>query len=60
MKRTVGWLKKELEKFPEQCLCFAYEGEVSGIVINYERSLKQGFIHLREDGVEKETETVEE
>lgn len=31
--RTVKWLREELAKFPDDALCFAYEGEVTGIVI---------------------------
>lgn len=31
--RTVGWLKKELEGIKDDVLCYAYEGEVTGIVL---------------------------
>ena len=36
--RTVAWLRAELAKFPDDALCFAYEGEVCGIVIEPPRS----------------------
>lgn len=31
--RTVAWLIAELKKFPPDAVCFAYEGECTGIVI---------------------------
>jgi len=48
--RKVGWLKKELEKFPDDADCYAYEGEVIGIVVckkenDYE---ELGVIHCSE------------
>ena len=33
---TVKELKEELDKFPDDALCYAYEGEVTGLVINYD------------------------
>lgn len=33
--RTVAWLKAELAKFPDDAVCFAYEGEVTGLVIEF-------------------------
>jgi len=48
--RTVKWLKNELSKFPDEAVCFAYEGEVSGIVIEDPRGPKfpQGIIYCSE------------
>ena len=57
--RSVAWLKKELEKFPDDAMCFAYEGEVTGIIIepSDERMRRQGVIYCSErDDEEKETE----
>jgi len=31
--RTVKWLIEELEKFPDDAVCHAYEGEMTGLVI---------------------------
>jgi hypothetical protein len=54
--RTVAWLKAELSKFRDDAVCFAYEGEVRGIVIepplgaNGRRDiLRQGCIYCSED-----------
>ena len=33
--RTVKSLIEELKKFPDDAQCFAYEGEVSGLVITH-------------------------
>lgn len=44
--RTVKELKQELDKFPEDALCFAYDGEASGISIKEGR--KYGFIYVSE------------
>ncbi len=33
--RTVKSLIEELQKFPPGATCFAYEGEVSGLIVNY-------------------------
>jgi hypothetical protein len=30
--RSVKWLKEQLEKLPDDAMCFAYEGEDTGIV----------------------------
>jgi hypothetical protein len=62
--RTVKELKEELSKFPDDAVCFAYEGEVHGIVIEMmqdgKRNIrKQGVIHCGEScklGDEGETE----
>lgn len=54
--RTVAWLKEELEKFPDDALCFAYEGEVIGLIIEPARdaegessNVRQGCIYCSED-----------
>lgn len=47
--RTVKELREELSKFPDDCVCFAYEGEVTGIII--ERPAKDGRRNMREQGV---------
>jgi hypothetical protein len=31
--RTVKWLIEQLSKYPEDALCYAYEGEDTGVVI---------------------------
>lgn len=53
---TVAWLRAELAKFPDDALCFAYEGEVCVIVIepppigDERRDLsRQGCIYCSED-----------
>jgi hypothetical protein len=53
--RTVRNLIEELSRFPDEAICHAYEGEVSGIVI---RQLdRHGVIHCGErQRVEPETE----
>lgn len=56
---TVRKLKIELDKFNDDDLCFAYEGEVTGIVIN--RGNSQGVIYCGEsEGPEKETKIIDE
>lgn len=54
--RTVAWLKAELSKFPDDALCFAYEGFEIGLVIEPARtaegrrdSTRQGCIYCSED-----------
>lgn len=57
--RTVGWLREELAKFPEDALCYAYEGEVIGIVIqqtSHDPFASQGVIHCS-DGDDSGFET---
>ena len=59
--RTVKWLREELAKFPDDAVCFAYEGEVTGIVIEKHghRLEAQGVIHCSESNDEgKKTETL--
>lgn len=51
-------LIKELEKFPQDADCFAYEGEIIGVVINY--GDKQGCIHCSEsDDCDEKTKMLE-
>lgn len=60
--RTVEWLRNELSKFPDDAVCFAYEGEVVGIIIEHadERLRNQGVIYCSESSDEgKETELLE-
>ena len=52
--KTVKQVKEELEKFEDTDLCFAYEGEVTGIIVN--RGDKQGVIYCNESEC-KEPET---
>jgi len=53
--RTVRSLIEELARFPDEALCYAYEGEISGIVIRHCGHL--GVIHCGErEGAEQETE----
>jgi len=55
---TVKKLKEELGKFDDDCLFFAYEGEVIGLVIG--KAGKQGVIYCSEgDDSGKETEIIE-
>ncbi len=57
--RTVKWLKKELSKFPDDAVCHAYEGEVTGIVIQHAGMpiTEQGMIYCSErDDEDKQTE----
>ena len=55
--RTVKWLMNELSKFPDDALCHAYEGEVTGIVITKSVPFEQGIIYCSEGNDEdKQTE----
>ena len=55
--KTVKEIKEDLNKFKDSDLCYAYEGEVSGIIVN--RGEEQGVIFCGEfDGPEKETEII--
>jgi hypothetical protein len=61
--RTVKWLRDELAKFPDDAFCFAYEGEMTGIVVEHagRRLREQGAIHCSEnDDSGKETELLSE
>lgn len=63
--KTVKQLKIELDKFPDDALCYAYEGEVRGIIILKGANLHalHGVIHCEEStdpADEPETEEWEE
>jgi hypothetical protein len=45
---TIKKLKEELNKFPDDCLCFAYEGEVTGLIIEHPAMKGQGVIYCSE------------
>ena len=47
--KTVAQVIKELSMFPGYCECFAYEGEVTGIIIE-DGSGKQGVVFCDERG----------
>lgn len=54
--KTVKQLKNELDKFPDDALCHAYEGlwelnEPTGVVIS--KDGQQGIIHCSERGDDK-------
>ena len=53
--RTVKWLRDELTKFPDDAVCYAYEGEVTGLIIERDGDAirGQGVIHCSEYGDEK-------
>jgi hypothetical protein len=56
---TIRRLKEELNKFDDDCVCFAYEGEVTGLVIEKAGSDKQRVVYCSEgDDTGKETETI--
>ena len=57
--KSVKELKEELNKFNDDDMCFAYEGEVIGIVIN-RGNHQQGVIYCGEGDQEKATETIRE
>lgn len=52
--RTVAWLKAELSKFPDDALCYAYEGEIRGLVIRMQLAAfpSIGIIHCSESSDE--------
>lgn len=58
----MGWLRKELEQFPDEATCFAYEGEDTGIVVNSPPGMQtcQGFIYCSGAAHDPETETLEQ
>lgn len=59
--RTVRWLKEELAKFPDDAECFAYCGEVTGLIINPPQGClthTQGVIHCSEYDDDRETELI--
>ena len=57
--RTVASMIEELQKFPPDCVCFAYEGEVQGLTIERagERLRNQGVIHCSESDSIEEPDT---
>ncbi|MCS5693646.1 MAG: hypothetical protein ACKO22_04630 [Cyanobium sp.] len=51
-------LIEELTRFPDEALCHAYEGEITGIVIRYGGD--EGVIHCGAlEGAEPETELLQ-
>lgn len=50
--RTVKWMRDELEKFPDDALCYAYEGEVCGLVIR--RKADEGVIFCGEGNISEQ------
>lgn len=59
---SIRKLKEELAKFDDDCVCYAYEGEVTGLIIERkgDRLKSQGFIHCSEsDDTGKETQTLD-
>jgi len=50
--RSVKWLKEQLSKYPDDALCYAYEGEVRGVVV-VKRDRSQEFIPCSEGLDEK-------
>ncbi len=60
--RTVKWLRAELAKFPDDAECYAYEGEVTGVVVNSPDPLfrNKGIIYCSESGYSQgDTELLE-
>jgi len=55
--RSVSSLIEELKKFPPDSICYAYEGEITGIVIVDKEDRELGYITTSESG-EEEGETV--
>lgn len=57
--KTIAELKTELSKFPDTALCYAYEGEVVGVVVVTSDAARQlGVIFCGEgDEPERPTET---
>jgi hypothetical protein len=54
--RTVRSLIEELAKFPDEALCYAYEGEITGIVVRH--GGREGVIHCGErEGAQPQTES---
>lgn len=57
--RTVKSLIEELARFPDEALCHAYEGEITGIVIRHGGD--EGVIHCgAREGAEPETELLQQ
>lgn len=53
--RTIQELVEELQKFPPDARCFAYEGEGTGIVI-LRRDGLSGFVSCKQRGPDSDTE----
>ena len=54
--RTIKSLIEELNKFPPNSRCYAYEGEITGVVILAKNSKELGYISCRpRDALEDET-----
>lgn len=47
--RTIKELKAELDKFPDDCVCYAYEGESTGIIVEYPNERRPG--HWGDQGI---------
>ena len=58
--RTVKELIEELNKFDGDLECYAYEGEIVGVVIQHKDDCcEQGWIHCGyDDGKEKESKLI--
>lgn len=56
--RTVKELKEELTKFPDEALCWAYEGEVMGIGVMMPSNAQSGFIFCSERPSPETKETI--
>lgn len=52
--KTVKQLMYDLSGFPEDAMCFAYEGEVTGIIVN--KDGEQGVIYCSESEDDEPTE----
>lgn len=55
---TIKKLKEELNKFDDDCVCYAYEGEVTGLIIEKkgDKLGNQGIIYCSEgDDSDEET-----
>ena len=58
---TVKELKVELNKFPDGCVCFAYEGEISGLIIEPQdhNLFSQGVIYTNNERKGQENKKTE-
>jgi hypothetical protein len=52
MSLTVKQLRNELSKFRDDAVCYGYEGEVCGIIVNSELGEPQGVIYCSEGELE--------
>ena len=56
---TVKQLREELSKFEDDDQCFAYEGEVTGLIVNRGGYGRQGVIFCSEgEDCERDTRTI--